>query len=125
MGVDVATESSLEKFNASLTPDRAFSISGARTQHQGASSTLSDMAGWETRIGSADADILPELDRLQSRARNLEMNNGVAAGAPQTFVDHVIGPEFKLIAEHSSARLGSVKVAAAPNSSALSNSWAG
>ena len=54
-----------------------------------------DLGRWFPAGLSADAAILPELDTLIARERDLEYNHGVAAGAPQRINDHVIGTKLK------------------------------
>lgn len=48
---------------------------------------------------SANADILPELQTLRSRTRDLARNTPLAAGAVNTVVTSVVGPGLKLKAE--------------------------
>lgn len=50
-----------------------------------------EFAHWNVSHGSADADLLPSLDTLRARNRDLGRNDGIAAGAFQTIVDNVIG----------------------------------
>jgi lambda family phage portal protein len=54
---------------------------------------------------SADADLLPELETLLSRSRDLSRNNGLAAGVFQTYRDNIVGsilrarptPDYRLL----------------------------
>lgn len=55
-----------------------------------------DMRRWYPSSGSADADLLPELGTIRSRARDLARNHGVAEGAVQTLTDNVVGSGFRL-----------------------------
>ena len=44
----------------------------------------------------ADADLLPDQDLLVARSRDLDRNNGVAAGAFQTLQDNAVGIGLRL-----------------------------
>lgn len=74
--------------------------------HAAASNYSAEMAAWQVPALSADTEILPEWETLTGRARDLAANNGVAAGAPQTFADHVIGPRLRLQAHPDYRALG-------------------
>ncbi len=60
--------------------------------HTGASMSARELASWTPVRGSADSDLLPDLDSLVGRERDLERNNGIAQGAHQTKLDNVVGP---------------------------------
>ena len=66
--------------------------------YQGASYTDLAMSGWNPHAGSADADLLPDLDALTARSRDLDRNNGVMGGAMQTMRDNIVGPVLRLSA---------------------------
>jgi lambda family phage portal protein len=59
--------------------------------------------GWRVTSGSADQDILPDLDALRERARDLNRNNDIAAGVTSTIVNNVVGngisPQSRIDAE--------------------------
>lgn len=55
------------------------------------SSTHPDMRRWQPTHGSADSDLLPELDTIRARSRDLARNHGVAEGAVQTLTDNIVG----------------------------------
>lgn len=55
-----------------------------------------DMRRWTPVPGSADADLLPSLNTIRSRSRDLDRNHGVAAGALQTHSDNIVGQGFRL-----------------------------
>lgn len=93
------------------------------TAHDGASHQKRDLIEWVPTGGSADADILPELDALLSRSRDLERNNGYAHGIPQTFVDNVIGPQLKLSATPDWRTLGRSKEWAMEWSNTVEARW--
>ena len=52
-----------------------------------------EMATWVPAGGSADADLLPELDIMRRRSRDMERNHPIAHGASQTLVDNIVGPK--------------------------------
>lgn len=74
--------------------------------HHGASTYAADMATWNPLRGSPDSDLLPDLDRLVARGRDLERNNGVAHGGLQTIVDNVVGVGLRLSARPNYRALG-------------------
>jgi len=74
--------------------------------HHGASTFAPDMTTWNPLRGSPDADLLPELDRLVARSRDLDRNNGVAHGGIQTIVDNVVGVGLRLSARPNYRELG-------------------
>ena len=51
-----------------------------------------EMAFWFPQGGSADTDLLPELDLMRRRSRDMERNHPIAHGAIQTLDDNVVGP---------------------------------
>ena len=66
--------------------------------YQGASHTDLALSDWQPMAGSADADLLPELGTLTSRARDLARNDGLMAGGLQTHRDNVVGAVLRLSA---------------------------
>jgi lambda family phage portal protein len=46
---------------------------------------------WHTSSGSADADLMPSLETLRFRSRDLKRNNPLAAGALNTMTTNVVG----------------------------------
>jgi len=83
--------------------------------HAGASWYNRDVAAWMPSRGSADADILPDLDTLVARSRDIDRNNGVAKGGIQTIIDNVIGTGLRLQPRPDYEALGQDK--------AWSNAW--
>lgn len=72
-------------------------IGGGRdTAHQGASRTMREVADWDVRQGSADADLLPEIGPLRDRARDLDRNNGMAQNIRRSKTDSIIGTGLQL-----------------------------
>lgn len=51
---------------------------------------------WNPVAASADADLLPDLQSLTARARDLSRNNGVVAGGMQTLRDNIVGSTLRL-----------------------------
>jgi lambda family phage portal protein len=70
----------------------ASAVPEVETAHHAASYMARDMASWQPSRLSPDAAMLNELDTIVARGDDLARNNGVAAGAEQTFVDNVVGP---------------------------------
>jgi lambda family phage portal protein len=80
------------------------------TAHAAANTSSNELRAWQPLMGSADADLLPELGTLVSRSTDLARNDGVAAGAQQTFADNVIGGAgLRLSARPMHALLGKDK----------------
>lgn len=81
--------------------------SASMVSHQGAASGRDDhyLTQWHPGLGSADADLLPDLPNLTARSRDLSRNNGLMAGAMQTKRDNIVGsvlrlstnPEYRLL----------------------------
>lgn len=70
----------------------------ADTSHKAASQTLREIASGLPGRGSADSDLLPELDTIVARSRDLTRNHGIVAGAMQTSSDNIVGTGFRLSA---------------------------
>lgn len=82
---------------------------GQDTAHHGASISALDVAAWNPRRGSADADLLSELPGLVGRSRDIERNNGIAKGGLQTIVDNVVGTGLRLSSRPDYKALGESK----------------
>lgn len=78
----------------------------APTPHHGASISAYDVTAWQPKRGSADADLLPNLNMLVGRSRDIERNNGVAKGGLQTIVDNVVGTGLRLSSRPDYKALG-------------------
>lgn len=61
---------------------------------------------WRPQGGSADADLLPDLPDLRSRARDLARNAPIATGAINTAVTNVVGTGLHLQSTIDRTRLG-------------------
>lgn len=74
--------------------------------HQAAAGDDMAMHGWNPISLSADADLLPDLDTLVARSRDLTRNNGLVAGGMQTLRDNIVGAVLKLSASPDYRLLG-------------------
>lgn len=61
---------------------------------------------WNPRAKTADAALLPGLDRANARADDLVRNHGIAQGGLQLHVDNIVGYLFRLNAKPRWRRLG-------------------
>ena len=52
------------------------------------------LVGWYPSSGSADSDLLDELDTIVPRARDLDRNSGYVVGARQAHTDSIIGHQL-------------------------------
>lgn len=76
------------------------------TAHSGASYVRKELANWTPSMTPPDAEILPELNTLVSRSRDLARNHGIAAGLLQTQVDNIVGTGLRLAAMPDFRALG-------------------
>lgn len=97
------------------------------TAHFAASWKAREFQSWNPVLGSADTDLLDELDTMVARATDLVRNHGVASGAIQTMVDNVVGRGFRLSSKPDYVALGWTREQAeawATKAESLWNSWA-
>jgi lambda family phage portal protein len=66
------------------------------TSYAGASRIRKQLHNWLPSRATADADLLPDADMLIARSRDLNRNNGVAAGAFQSLQDNTVGTGLRL-----------------------------
>jgi lambda family phage portal protein len=66
------------------------------TAYAGASQIRKQLHNWQPARATADADLLPNYDMLVARSRDLNRNNGVAAGAFQSLQDNTVGTGLRL-----------------------------
>jgi lambda family phage portal protein len=95
--------------------------------HTAADRGSKQLASWQPFPGSADTDLLLELQPMVSRSRDLIRNNGVAQGAMQTITDNVVGVGLRLVATPDYVQLGWTREQAADwarNVESLWRSWA-
>jgi capsid protein len=64
------------------------------SSYDGASKTRRSLKEWNPYGHDADGDILPDLETLRERSRDLVRNNPIASGAIKTKVTNVIGTGF-------------------------------
>jgi lambda family phage portal protein len=76
------------------------------TAHVAASKDDARLAAWVPSPGSADADLLPELSTITSRARDLARNHPIGAGVRQTLNDNIIGSQLRLSSQPKYRMLG-------------------
>jgi len=63
--------------------------------YSGASKSKRSLKGWRVPGGDADSDILPDLQDLRDRSRDLVRNTPIAASAVNTNVTNVVGTGLK------------------------------
>ncbi len=78
----------------------------ADSPYAGASLTRKQLSNWQPDRRPADAELLPSYDMLVARSRDLDRNNGVAAGSFQTLNDNVVGIGLRLSANPDYRALG-------------------
>jgi lambda family phage portal protein len=76
------------------------------TAHVAASLDDARLASWVPSPGSADSDLLPEIPRIASRARDLARNHPIGAGVRQTLNDNIIGSQLRLSSQPKYRMLG-------------------
>jgi lambda family phage portal protein len=86
-------------------------------------SNAKEFANWQPSLGSADSDLLPDLETLRIRSRDLGRNNGIASGAIQTHVDNVVGTGPRLSAIPDYRALGKSKEWAVEWSTWVESLW--
>ena len=86
---------------------------GPGTPYHAGDTQSETMVGWNPYYRPADAEGLPDRNKIVSRARDLTRNNGWAAGAVNKEVDAVIGSNFRPLSKPDWKALG------------LSEEWAG
>jgi len=75
--------------------------------YTGGSKSKRSMSGWKHTQGqSADADLLPDLDALRDRSRDLVRNEPLACGAINTVVTNVVGTGLMLQSQIDAEFLG-------------------
>ncbi|MBP3980866.1 phage portal protein [Acidovorax sp. JG5] len=77
---------------AAAMPSAGASMAGS---YQSAGQDLATL-DWNPVAASADADLLPDLQTLTARSRDLSRNNGLMGGAMQTMRDNIVGSVLRL-----------------------------
>lgn len=72
------------------------SVASSMSAFVAASPSHPDLFRWNPYPGSANTDIVPELGTMRSRTRDIDRNQGVAAGLAQTNVDNIVGTGLRL-----------------------------
>ena len=93
-----------EPLNCRIRPKSSWT--GPETAYSGASFRRKQLSNWFPARRPADADLLPDLPTLVARARDLDRNNGVAAGSFQALQDNVVGTGLRLSATPDYRALG-------------------
>ena len=91
-----------------LAPDGrrlALSVFG-KPAHDAADRADRAFAGWNPPRGSADADLLDDLEVMQARGRDLGRNEALTSGAYQTYRDCIVGHVLRLSAQPDYRLLG-------------------
>ena len=65
-----------------------------------------EMRSWNPGLKSPDSELLPEMNTMVARTRDLVRNYGLASGAVQTHLDNVIGAGLRLSAKPDYRALG-------------------
>src|SRR5690606_11574935 len=87
----------VDRLIAIVSPAAAVSRRAARLRlamtggYSGASRRRQGLRNYSPYAGSADGDVIPDLDELRSRSRDLARNQPIAHGALETKVINVIG----------------------------------
>jgi lambda family phage portal protein len=74
--------------------------------HKGADTADRALADWTGTGGSADADLLGEMDVLRERGKDIARNSGIAAGILGTYKDNIVGTGPRLSSRANYGRLG-------------------
>lgn len=85
---------------------RSPAVSITAAAHDAAALDDRTMASWVPVPGSADADLLTDLEIMTPRSRDLIRNNGLAGGAVQTQLDNILGSVLRLMAKPDWRMLG-------------------
>lgn len=76
------------------------------TSYAGASYRRKQLSNWTPVRLPADVDLLPDLPTLVARSRDLDRNNGVAAGCFQALNDNIVGTGLRLACQPDYRALG-------------------
>ena len=98
-------------------------LRAAALSHDAASLTDPALSRWVPASGSADADLLPELEILRSRSRHQAANEPLAGHAVQAQVDNVVGPGLRLSAQPEYRALGRDKAWAREWAAGVESLW--
>lgn len=97
----------MSEFNCRVRQRQSTAMVQAQdTSYAGASYRRKQLANWLPSRSPADADLIPEQGTLVARSRDLDRNNGVAAGSFQSLNDNVVGVGLRLAATPDYRALG-------------------
>lgn len=97
--------------------------SGTGYGHYGASFARKSLQAWGARSGSADDDIVSNLEALRCRSRDLYMGAPLATGALKTIRTNVVGSGLSLSPQPDAAALGISQDEAQAWASAVNREW--
>jgi lambda family phage portal protein len=101
-GIKIPTPTLLDKAITWISPERGANRFQARMKlealggYSGGSKRKRTLSQWNPGTGSAAADLLPDLEALRERSRDLERNNPIAGGAINTVVTKTVGTGLAL-----------------------------
>jgi len=96
----------LREIDALVGTTPTVSASLGRGGYDGASRMEKQIAGWRPALQSADLDMLPDKELLDSRSRDLGRNDGYVQGGAQLHKDSIVGAFYMLNAKPSWEVLG-------------------
>ena len=108
----VVKETAIDRLVGWINPQKALARLGSRAllemhaRYVGASKDRRATRSWLPGGADADGDILPDLETLRARSRDLLRNAPLAAGAVNTVVANVVGSGLKLQARPDREYLG-------------------
>jgi lambda family phage portal protein len=76
------------------------------TAHEAADKTSNELASWNAGSYSPDRALIPELETLRDRTKDMIRNHGIASGAVQTHLDNIVGCGMLLDAKPDRRALG-------------------
>ncbi|MFA5321997.1 MAG: phage portal protein [Smithella sp.] len=109
-------DSVIEIFNPRAAFMRRYARNSSQTLFSGGYSGASKnrlLSNWLPGGGSADADLLDDLPSLRERSRDLERNDGFAAGIIKTYAGNIIASGIRAQSRLKYKRLGITKEQAA------------
>lgn len=133
MAVKIANRTLVDRVVGYFAPGLALSMLRDRTMLSAYTGTGGFKGGkrdrratrnWRPGTGSADADLLPELEDLRGRSRDLARNLPIATGAIQTNKTHVVGDGLVLNAQCKRDVLGISEEQAAAFNKRAEAEWA-
>lgn len=119
----------IDRFIGVFSPLKALNRKMARkaveeqfTSYTGASNAR-PRSNWNASAGSADADLLPDLENLRERSRDLVRNDPHASSIQQAYVDNIVGNGIKPQSLASAEKLGITEDQASEVRKACEDVW--